>query len=375
MKVLAFLGLPIGDSYGVIKSISKNKLVGEKKEHLKQQLKDGWLKHFGNLNNFDKVWAVIESSASYAFNSPHAYSMAGDSLYQAWFKVHHTSKFYEVAIAHYQVKNDKDKIKALLTEAVECFGYKRLPYKFRQDNRKVTVDDNDKTITPNLSAIKGIGEKAVEQLYEVRNEQYTDFADFLDKVNLQKGYLFPLIKLNYFSEFGKSQYLLDIYDLYCKYHDKKIIKKDQCEFDRDFMLQFATETDKQYKLTDSDGFLKALCDQVPNRSITIKNYLDAQKEYLGYIDYVNPKAKGYGFVMSVDTKYSPKLTIYQLDTGKTETYKMAKKDYSVSGIQEGSIIKFTYELRARSKMVDGKWVKDFNEKEPWIDKFVIKENV
>ena len=142
--------------------------------------------------------------------------MAGDSLYQAWFKAHHTSKFYEVAIAHYQAKNDKDKIKALLTEAVECFGYERLPYKFRQDNRKVAVNDNDQTITPNLSAIKGIGEKAVEQLYEVRNEQYTNFADFLDKVNLQKGYLLPLIKLNYFSEFGKSQYLLDIYDLYCK---------------------------------------------------------------------------------------------------------------------------------------------------------------
>ena len=375
MKVLAFLGLPIGDSYGVIKSISKKKLVGEKKEHLKQQLKDGWLKHFGNLNNFDKVWAVIESSASYAFNSPHAYSMAGDSLYQAWFKAHYTSKFYEVAIAHYQAKNDKDKIKALLTEAVECFGYQRLPYKFRQDNRKVSVNDNDKTITPNLSAIKGIGEKAVEQLYEVRNDQYTDFSDFLDKVNLQKGYLIPLIKLRYFSEFGKSQYLLDIYDLYCKYHGSKIIKKDNCEFDREFMLQFATETDKQYKLTDSEGFLKALCNQVPNRSIPVKDYLDAQNEYLGYIDYVNPQAKEYGYVMNIDTKYSPKLTIYELDTGKTTVYKMPKKVFATSGIEKGSILKFTYEVKAKTKMVDGAWVKDFSVKEPWIDKFMLKEKL
>ena len=141
------------------------------------------------------------------------------------------------------------------------------------------------------------------------------------------------------------------------------------------MLQFATETDKQYRLTDSDGFLKALCDQVPNRSITIKNYLDAQNEYLGYIDYVNPKAKGYGYVMSMETKYSPKLTIYELDTGKTVVYKMPKKIFATSGIDEGSILKFTYEVKAKTKLVDGEWQKDFSIKEPWIDKFTVKSGI
>lgn len=375
MKVLSFLNIPIGDTYGVIKSISKKKLVGEKKEKLKKTLETNWKAHFGNTNNFDKVWAVIESSALYAFNSPHAYSMSGDSLYQAWFKAHHTSKFYEVAIAHYQKKNDKDKIRALLDEAVKSFGYIRLPYKFRQDNRKVTVNDTNKTITPNLSAVKGLGEKVVSALYENREQEYDSFVELLEKSSLQKNHLIPLIKLRYFSEFGKSQYLLNIYDLYCKYHGKKIIKKDQCEFPREFMLQFATETDKQYKLTDSEGFLKALCNQVPNRSIPIKDYLDAQNEYLGYIDYVNPKAKEYGYVMNIDTKYSPKLTIYELDTGKTVVYKMPKKIFATSGIEKGSILKFTYEVKARTTMVDGEWKKDFSVKEPWINKFMVKSEV
>ena len=261
------------------------------------------------------------------------------------------------------------------TELANLLGIKIKPIKFRHSGAEYIADAENKVVYKGIASIKFFNTPVANQLSELRNTSFQNFADFLAVNPCDSRQTTILIKLNYFSEFGKSQYLLDIYDLLCKYHDKKIIKKDRCDFDRDFMLQFATETDKQYKLTDNDGFLNALCDQVPNRSITIKTYLDAQKEYLGYIDYVNPKAKGYGFVMSVETKYSPKLTIYQLDTGKTGIYKMAKKDFSVSGIQEGSIIKFTYELRARSKMIDGKWVKDFNEKEPWIEKFVVKENV
>ena len=105
MKVLSFIQLPMGETYGVIKSISKKKLKGEKKENLLKELKEAWTDEFNNLDNFNKVWKVIEDSAAYAFNAPHAYSMGGDSAYQAWFKAHHTTKFYEDAINHYQEKN------------------------------------------------------------------------------------------------------------------------------------------------------------------------------------------------------------------------------------------------------------------------------
>ena len=280
----------------------------------------------------------------------------------------------EFVAAYLNNANNEDDIRNG-TGLANQLGVRVRPIQFRHSSAKYTPDKSTNTIYKGMSSIKFLNASISDQLYAMRDQTFDSFIDLLNVNPCDTRQTTILIKLNYFSEFGKSQYLLDIYDLYCKYHDRKILQKDQCDFDRAFMLQFATETDKQYKLTDSDEFLKALCDQVSNRSITIKSYLDAQNEYLGYIDYVNPKAKGYGFVMSVDTKYSPKLTIYQLDTGRTDTFKMTKKDFSVSGIQEGSIIKFTYELRARSKMVDGKWVKDFNEKEPWIEKFVIKENI
>ena len=124
MKVLSFLQLQMGETYGVIKSISKKKLKGEKKEHLLAELNQSWNNEFGNTDNFKNVWNVIEDSARYAFNSPHAYSMGGDSAYQAWFKAHYTKTFYEVAINHYQEKNKKDKIDALVKEAIKFWGYK-----------------------------------------------------------------------------------------------------------------------------------------------------------------------------------------------------------------------------------------------------------
>lgn len=367
MKVLSFLDVPIGETYGVIKSISKKKLVGEKKEKLKEKLKSSWIIHFHNLDNFDKVWQVIESSASYAFNSPHAYSMSGDSLYQAWFKAHHTSQFYEVAINHYHKKNDKKKIRALINEAVDCFGYKRLPYRFRQDNRKVSINDKEKTITPNLSVVKGLGDKVVEELYEIRNNQYSDFFDFLNQTHLNKTHIEILTKLGYFTEFGKSQYLLDIYQIYSEYKDRSVIKKDKCEFKPEFMQQYCSETAKQYKILNNQKFLEALCNQVEQKNISISEYLRVQNECLGYIDYRNPKAKDYGFITEIETKYSPKITMYQLDTGKPITVKMSKMDFNYYGVQVNDTIKYVLEPRKKSTRMGDKWVKT-NEEEYWITK-------
>lgn len=75
MKVLSFLGLPMSDTYGVIKSISKKKLKGKKKDDLLNQLKENWMKIFGNLDNFKNVWKVIEDSAFYALTYKGSHSI------------------------------------------------------------------------------------------------------------------------------------------------------------------------------------------------------------------------------------------------------------------------------------------------------------
>ena len=369
MKILSFLGLPMGDTYGVIKAISKKKLVGEKKEHLEKQLKESWKEHFGNLDNFKKVWKVINDAASYSFNSPHSYSMAGDSLYQAWFKAHHTSLFYEVAIAHYQRKENKLKIADLIAEAVSCFDYEKLPFKFRQDNRKVTVNDDTKEITMCLYSIKYMNKTVAQSLYDLRNTDFPTFIDYLKVNPCDSRLTTALIKLNFFSEFGRTQLLLDVYNLYTKYGECKQLNKADCPLDEETMLQYATATDKLYKIHDNAGFIEKLCENIENKDAPISVLLEAQNEFLGYIDYKNPESKNMGVIMNIDTKYSPKLTIYKLDTGVTEVVKMSKKDYGTSDLKANDIIQYNTEQRNKVRMVDGKWQKSLEEFEPWIKNF------
>ena len=217
MKVLSFLKLEMGETYGVIKSISKKKLKGEKKKNLLKDLTDSWIEEFHYKNNFNNVWNVIEDSARYAFNAPHAYSMGGDSAYQAWFKAHYTATFYEVAINHYQEKGNKDKIDALIKEAIKFFGYKFGDYEFGVDNRRVVIDEENKIIYPNLSKIKGFGEGVAEALYNIGKQDYENFIEVISaalKNSISKTILKNLIKIKYFKKYGDVNTLLATFKYY-----------------------------------------------------------------------------------------------------------------------------------------------------------------
>jgi DNA polymerase III alpha subunit len=105
MKLLSYLGLPMSKCYAIIKKISKKKFKEKELAELKLKLLKGWEEKIGNTDKFEEIFQTVENFAKYGFNSPHSLSMGGDSAYEAWFKAHHTSKFYEVAINHYQAKN------------------------------------------------------------------------------------------------------------------------------------------------------------------------------------------------------------------------------------------------------------------------------
>jgi hypothetical protein len=81
-----------------------------------------------------------------------------------------------------------------------------------------------------------------------------------------------------------------------------------------------------------------------------------------------------GFVLDVNIKYSPKITIYRFETGQTITYKLGKAAYQKNPFDKGSIIKFYSEMRNKSKLIDGNWVKT-QETEPWITGYVIKQDL
>lgn len=388
MKVLSFLKMPMGETYGVIKSISKKKLKGEKKEHLLQQLKSSWKDEFGNTDNFNNVWKVIEDSARYAFNAPHAYSMGGDSAYQAWFKAHHTKTFYEVAINHYQEKNKKDKIDALVKEAIKFFGYKLGSYEFGADNRKVTINEENKLIYPNLSSIKGFGEGVANTLYELGQKEYESFIDVLTSLysnSINKTVTDKLIRIDYFKKYGDVNTLLEITRYYDLLYGAKTISKVKAEKNGllfELLAKYGNETAKQFNKIDSQGLLNNLISSIPYRELTLKEILDNQMNVLGIVSKYDPNVnKRLYYVSVLDVKKSVvNIHLYEIFSGKTREVKMWTSQYNKNPFDLGSIL-YIVSLEKKNKKeqtgeinpVTGKKIyRDVPDKfEYWLGRFVI----
>lgn len=392
MKVLSFLQLQMGETYGVIKSISKKKLKGEKKEHLLAELNQSWNNEFGNTDNFKNVWNVIEDSARYAFNSPHAYSMGGDSAYQAWFKAHYTKTFYEVAINHYQEKNKKDKIDALVKEAIKFWGYKLGDYEFGADNRKVTISEENKLIYPNLSSVKGFGENVVNTLYDLGQTEYESFLEVLIALSsnsINKTIVNKLIRINYFKKYGDVNPLLETARLYNLLNGAKQISKDKAEKNNipfDVLTQYGNETDKQFNKLDSNKIINELISKITYRELTLKERLDNQREILGIVsDSDSTVSKRLYYVSELDIKKSiVNVHLFEIYSGKTRVVKMWRNQYNRNPFDLGSIL-YIISLEKKNKkeptgeidIQTGKKVyKEVPDKfEYWLGKFTIKDNV
>ena len=369
MQYFDWLGVTPSESIGLIKKISKKKIHQEDFDNLESRLRKQWVINTGSEDMFNETWAMIQSCISYGFAAPHALAVAIDSLYGAYLKANYPLEYYTVCLNNYS--DDENKTKKL-TEELSTFGIKILPIKFRHSKDTYSPDKENNAIYKGIASVKFLNAEVAQQMYEMREQEFPTFIDFLKVNPCNSRQTEILIKLDFFSEFGKSQKLLDEDAIYTTYYGKKQFKKEKITLDDETMSKFATSTDKMYKITDSEGLIKELCNRVEDKSIPIKERLTAEAEYLGYINYINPKATNYGYVLDIDTKYSPRIKMYRLDTGETATYKLAKKDYNNNPISNHDLLKFTFERRNKSRLVDGKWQKCLEEFEDWIKAYVIK---
>lgn len=367
MKIFSYLGIPMKDSYDTIKKISKKKLEGEALAKVESSLKEHWLKNIGDLDNFEPVYKVIKDSARYSFNAPHALAMANDSLYEAWVKGHYLSKFYEVTLNHYQEKGDKNKVAALTKEAMTMFGYIMGTYEYGKDNSKFTVDDENKIIYPNLSSVKGIGEKAVCALMDIYNLGVDDFVDIylsIKGTNVTSSVFKDLVKIGYFKKYGSSKKLLKTIEIidYWKGSQgtgRKTVKKAELTelgVNRELVEKYATDrlasgkiSNTQYSNLNWVGLVKELASYVDNEEFGVIQLVKFQYEVLGYVDYLDESLDWrYVVITDLNTSYSPKFNAYSIGKGKTTEMKIHKStnrrdkalkvSFSEIPIQDGDVI-------------------------------------
>lgn len=404
MKVLGYLSVSMNDTYGVIKSISKKKLKGEKKAHLLKQLKYSWEDKIHNTDNFNNVWNVISDAARYSFNAPHALSMAGDSAYIAYFKAHHTSKFYEVSINHYLLKLDKKKMNSLITEAINFYGYEVNDFKFGQDNRVVRVDDDNKIIYNSLRGIKGMQGIAPQIMYELGQNSYPTimhlFKDILES-DVNKKSLDIMIKLNYFSDYGDINYIeqqLKIYQVTKVIiewlRNAKIMDKSKIERLGLDIIELSKcvdkETDKQLREINHDKieeYLKknynSIMDNVakdfpyvPSTKLDIIRY---QLYYMGQSNLIDDTIQSDIYIVQtyMTNKYgTPFISLYQPLTGiTTPIYKVDKMWYNNNSVDVGDCIRPAFKPKPKKRLVESGKFEETGEVEDVMVNYYVVERI
>ena len=389
MQYFDWLGVSPAESIGLIKKISKKKIKQSDFDNLEERIKKQWIVNTGSEEMFSETWHLVQSCMSYGFCSAHAAATSLDMCYGAYLKVNYPYEYYCVCFNNYV--GDKERTNKLTNE-LEYFGIKLSDIKFRHSNSKYSYDKEGHTIFKGMSSIKFVGDNVGEELYALRDNQYDSFIDLLQDISntsVNSKQLDILIKLDFFSEFGDINYLIKQVECYDKFYGRKqfTISKLQKEGeDIELIKKYCQkQTEKTLKEFDYIGFLKDMTSSMVYSPVSITERMDYQKEYIGYISYINPNiSKRYYYVKDLSvTKSIVNIQLYEIYSGKTQKVKMWTTQYKKNPFDEGDILYLKLVEKKHKKEPTGeinpktgkKIYKDVPDKfEFWLKNFTIKND-
>lgn len=373
MWLQKFCGYSPAESDNVRRAIAKKKGTATLLPEIEQRFIDYSSTHYDiTVEKCKEVikpfLQIILDASAYGFSWNHSDSYSCTGYISGYLRYYYPLQFLTAAFNIFFDKEDKI---VNITKYANKIGIPIKDIKFRHSKADYNCDVSENVIYKGIRSIKYMNEDVANKLYDMREQNFDSFVDVIKVFPGNSRQLDILIKLNYFSEFGKIGTLLRIVDLYNLYGGKKLLKKDKCKLPAELLSKYCTETDKQWRVQDQDGFIKELCSMIPDVDVPIQSKIEWSKEYFGYISTVMPEKKDVGYVMDINTKYSPKLTVYQLWDGKTTVYKLQKKTYEKNPFNKGSLLQFHSEMRPKSKLVDGQWQKDYSTMEPWLTNYIV----
>jgi DNA polymerase-3 subunit alpha len=318
----------------------------------------------------EKFIKVIESASNYLFSLNHSipYSMIGYMC--GWLRYYYPLEFIATLL---ELNSDnQDKTSEIYDYMNKFTNFKVMPIKFRYSNEIYNIDKENNTIYKSISSIKHLNAQVAQELYELRNNKYDSFIDLLKDLKytaINARQLDILIKLDFFSEFGKPKKLLTMVEFFSIIDSRKTISKGRLEsWIEEIVSQHARETKSQYRDLENDAILQKLCENIPNEDITIKEKIEIQKDYLGYVDIRMDTNKMNCIILDINTKYKPKITLASLQSGKNIVAKCTKE--MASTINENDLVHVSQMKQefGWTKSDSGKWLKDPNKKEWHIKK-------
>jgi DNA polymerase-3 subunit alpha len=162
------------------------KAMGKKKKSIMDEMnlkfREGCNKKGYDENIVNKIWSDWEAFAQYAFNKSHSTCYAMVAFQTGYLKAHYPAE-YMAAVLSRNI-NDIKKITTFMDET-RRMGMEVLGPDVNESNVKFTVN-KDGNIRFGLGGIKGVGESAVLQMIQEREENgiYKSIYDLVERVNL-----------------------------------------------------------------------------------------------------------------------------------------------------------------------------------------------
>jgi DNA polymerase III alpha subunit len=332
MAVMAWAGIPMYQTYEIVKAIAKKRYDDVLKH--KEIFINGMMKRLTKTEGLDKehsteiaknTWKIIEDSSQYSFNCSHAYAVAGDSLYCSWLKENYAKAFYEVFMQIMEADGSKDRIDLAKQEAIRFFGINFPNPQFGQDNTKIVGNPEKNEITQSLTFYKGFGEEIGKILFQLSKDftggTFLDLLFYAEKGGFLSQKWENLIEIGYFNQFGPNKKLLLMW---------KEFRTGKSKFNSKL-----TEKTQIKRIEE----LMNIWNNLPEEKLSVMEQIAAEVKVLGRIQSVFPDlSRRFRFVNSVDTKYSPKLNVHCLTTGTQMDLKINKDLFERNPIQPNTII-------------------------------------
>ena len=324
MKFLVkFCGYNDAESDNVRRAIAKKKGTDKLLPEIEERFVNYTHEHFGvSIDKCKEVAPsmiqVIKDASDYGFSWNHsdAYSCIGYIC--GYLRYYYPLEFITVAL---NIFHDKEEKTNAIVKYANKIGVKIENIKFGKSTEKYALDKENNTIYKGLESIKFISAQSARELYDLRSINFSTFTDLLvvltENTKVDTRQIRVLITLNFFSEFGKNGKLLDVFIKFCDRYKKTYVEKTKIQ---------RIEEIKSYELS---------CN---NYDISLADQIECELEFLGYISVKFNCSERWFYIVDVDSRYTPKLTLYCLKDGNVVNYKMDKKKFKKTMVKPKSVI-------------------------------------
>ena len=145
---------------------------------------DGCAKNDISADKANELFDLIDKFAGYGFNKSHAAAYALVAYHTAWLKAHHKAEFYAASMCYDMAQTDK---LAIFIDDMRRMGVQCLGPCINHSEAEFSVEPHGEAhaVRYALGALKGVGEKAMEQLVDERKAKgaFRSLEDFADRID------------------------------------------------------------------------------------------------------------------------------------------------------------------------------------------------